>query len=65
MCVRGILEKWRDGHKEVRRENDVSIWDQSRWGGRGRKREAAEPQPAAELGIKAVVYNINNELTTN
>lgn len=51
--------------RKLRRENDVSIWDQSRWGGQGRKREAAELQPAAELGIKAVVYNINNELTTN
>ena len=65
VCVRGILEKWRDGHKGVRREKDVTIRDQSRWGGWGGKREAAELEPAAEPGIKAVVYIINNEWTSN
>jgi len=46
-------------------EADVSIQDQSRCGDRGGKREAAGPEPAAELGIKAVVYIINNESITN
>lgn len=64
LCVRGgFWSNGRDGHKEVRRENDVNFKDQSRCGDRGGKRQAAEP--AAELGIKAIVYTINEELTTN
>lgn len=61
----GFWSNGRDGHKEKRRENDVNIKDQSRCGGRGGKREAAEPELAAELGIKALVYIINNESITN
>lgn len=64
MCARGILEQGRDGHEDLRRENDANVKDQSSRGGRGGKGEAAELEPAAELGFRAVVYTINNESIT-